>query len=137
MDPAIHNQLLMKVVVGAAWADGHLEPSEIQYLETLLERYGFDRDPVLRTMLEKPVSLDETEHWMIEFLAGASEADRMKLLGAIGNLLIADDNVSPEEHQLLDDYHTFMANIPAQSEVTPNLVSAVSQFFKKVAKGVG
>ncbi len=128
------NHLLLKIVAGSAWADGHLEPAELNYLHMLLQRYGLAEDPELRTLLDHPISLDDTEHWMIEFLAKASEDERMRLLGAIGNLLIADDTISPEERQLLDDYHTLMVNIPVQADSAPKLVSAVGKFFKKVAQ---
>jgi len=81
--------------------------------------------------------MEQTERWMADYLAQASETERMQLLGAIGNLMIADNTVSPEEHTLLDDYYTLMAGIPARPEAAPNLVKGVGQFFRRVAKAVG
>ncbi|MEN9201760.1 MAG: hypothetical protein Q6K80_00140 [Thermostichus sp. DG_1_6_bins_120] len=136
MNPTTQHQLMLKIVAGSAWADGHLEPQELAYLGSLLRRYELEHDPELQELLRQPVSIQQTELWMADYLAQATEAERMQLLGAIGNLLIADDNVSPEEHSLLDDYHSLMAGIPAQPESAPNLVKRVGQFFRRVAKAV-
>lgn len=136
MDQANQHQLLLKIVAGSAWVDGHLEVEEVKYLEHLLERYDLANDSELRPLLEGPIPLQQTEAWMVDYLRDATEDERMQLLGAIGNLLIADDQVSPEEHELLDDYHTLMSSIPARIDAAPKLVSAVGQFFKKVVKAV-
>lgn len=136
MDQANQHQLLLKIVAGSAWVDGHLEPEEIEYLERLLERYDLASDRELKPLLQQPISVQQTESWMVEYLRDATENERMQLLGAIGNLLIADDQVSPEEHELLDDYHSLMSSIPPRIESAPKLVSAVGQFFKQVVRSV-
>lgn len=136
MDQTQQHQLLLRIVAGSAWVDGHLEAEEVKYLERLLERYDLAGDGELQPLLREPISVQQTESWMVEYLRDATEDERMQLLGAIGNLLIADDQVSPEEHELLDDYHTLMSNIPARIDAAPRLVSAVGQFFKRVVRAV-
>jgi len=137
MNPTTQHQLMLKIVAGSAWADGHLEPQELAYLGSLLRRYGLEHDTELRELIQEPIPMEQTERWMADYLAQASETERMQLLGAIGNLMIADDTVSPEEHTLLDDYYTLMAGIPARPESAPNLVKGVGQFFRRMAKAVG
>lgn len=127
-----HLALLLKIVIGSAWADGHLEPAELDYLHRLLQRYDLEQDPQLKALLNRPVSPDQVEQWMVEYLQGATEEQRMRLLGAIGNLLIADDTVSAEEHQLLDDFHTLMAAIPTQPDLLPKVVKSLGQLFKQI-----
>lgn len=136
MDQANQNRLLLKIVAGSAWVDGQLDTEEIQYLERLLERYDLAHDAELKPLLQQPIPVQQTETWMVEYLRDATEDERMQLLGAIGNLLIADDQVSPEEHELLDDYHALMSNIPPRVDAAPKLVSAVGQFFKRVMQSV-
>lgn len=136
MNPTTQHQLMLKIVAGSAWADGHLEPQEVAYLGSLLRRYNLEHDPELRELLQKAIPVEQTELWMAEYLMQATETERMQLLGAIGNLLIADNNVSPEEHNLLDEYHALMAGIPAQPESAPSLVKSIGQFFRRMAKAV-
>lgn len=132
MDPIDQRQLLLKIVIGSAWIDGRLDPSELEYMEMLLRRYALAQDPGIQQLLQKPISPEQTELWMVEFLNQANEEERLQLLGAVGNLLIADDNVSPEEHDLLDDYHTLMANIPPQVDSAAKLVETIGQFVRKM-----
>lgn len=136
MDSQYQHQLMLKIIIGAAWVDGHLEGTEVQYLQTLLERYQLTHAPDIMALLEKPVPLRQTERWMVEYLADNTEIERQKLLAAIGKLVIVDDNVMPQEHNLLDDYYTLMAEIPARSEETPTLVASVGKFVRQAIRSL-
>lgn len=102
----------------------------------MLARYQLSHAPDLLALLEEPVSLGQTERWMVEYLADTTETERQRLLAAIGKLVIADDTVLPQEHTLLDDYYTLMAEIPAHPEETPTVVGTVGKFVRKVARTV-
>ena len=131
MDSQYQQQLMLKIIIGAAWVDGHLEQAEIEYLQTLLKHYQLTHDPELMALLEKSVPLQQTEIWIVEYLADTTETERQRLLAAIGKLLIIDDTVLPVEHDLLDDYYALMAEIPAQPEETPTLVATVGKFVRQ------
>ena len=128
------HQLMLKIIIGSAWADGHLEPTEEQYLQTLLKRYQLTDVPELKTLLDKPVALAQTERWMVQYLADANETQRQSLLAAIGKMVIADDTVTQQEHRFLDDYYLLMAKVPPIPEQTPKLVKTVGQFVRQVVK---
>ena len=136
MEPQNQHKLMLKIIIGSAWVDGHLGPAEVQYLQTLLDRYQLTHAPDLLALLEEPVSLSQTEFWMVEYLADTNEIERQRLLGAIGKLVIADDTVLPQEHALLDDYYALIAKIPARPEKTPTLVETVGKFVRKAARTV-
>lgn len=125
------DQLMLKIVVGSGWADGQLDPPELNYLHSLIRRYGLEQDVELQALLQDPIPKEQTEGWMLEYLSQADTEHRMHLLTALGNLLIADDRISEEEHALLDEYHILMANIPPRREVTPTFVSTLSGFLHK------
>ena len=136
MDMQSQHKLMLKIVIGSAWVDDRLEPTEVQYLQTLLKRYQLTHAPELLALLEEPVPLEQTELWMVEYLADTTETERQRLLATIGKLVIADDTVLPQEHTLLDDYYMLMAKIPAHPEKTPTLVETVGGFVRKVARTV-
>lgn len=138
MDPQYQHKLVLKIIIGSAWVDGHLEPTEVQYLQTLLERYQLAHNSELLALLEASVPLQQTELWMAEYLADTTETERLKLLAAIGKLVIADDTVLPPEHTLLDDYYKLMAEIPARPEETPTPtpIEAVGKFVRQVVRTV-
>ncbi len=135
MDPQRQHILMLKIIIGSAWVDGRLDPVELQYLQTLLARYQLTHAPELLALLEEPVSLRQTESWMVEYLADTTATERQRLLAAVGKLVIADDTVLPQEHTLLDDYYMLMAEIPARPEET-TLVETVGKFVRKVAQTV-
>lgn len=136
MAPQNQHKLMLKIIIGSAWVDGHLEPAEVQYLQTLLDRYQLTHASDVLALLEEPVSLSQTEFWMVEYLADTNEIERQRLLGAIGKLVISDDAVLPQEYTLLDDYYALMAEIPARPEETPTLVETVGKFVRKAARTV-
>jgi len=107
---------LMEIVMGAAWADGQLEPGEAAYLNKLLERYGLEGNERLQGLTTEPVSLETTMAWMLAYLRETNEADRHRAVVALANLFIADDEVVDIEHDILDEFHRLMARIPPQPD---------------------
>jgi uncharacterized tellurite resistance protein B-like protein len=137
-----HQRLMLKILIGSAWADRHLEPPEVAYLSKVLTRFHGEEDVELQALLKAPVALEQTENWLVAYLQNSPESERLKLLAAIGNLLMADNVVSGIEHDLLDEFHELMALIPAPpeplheheqvAEVVPSLAKKVGQFCRRV-----
>ena len=120
MEKAEKHKLILKILIGAAWADRHLEPEEVKFLEQILERYDLKGDRELISLLKLPVGIQTTETWVAEYFRITTQDERMQLLANIGKVLIADDHVSDIEHDFLDDYHELMAYIPAQPGSSPS-----------------
>jgi hypothetical protein len=143
MDSAQHQHLMLKILIGSAWVDQHLEPEEVAYLNKVLLRVHLEHNAELQGLLSTPVEPTQTEQWLVSYLRDSPDAERLKLLAAIGNLLIADDEVSDVEHDLLDEFHTLMASIPSPpeplpdlGEVAPKILQQVGQFFRRVMSAV-
>ncbi len=132
MDTKEQQKLLLKILIGAAWVDRNLEPQEIDYLQQLLQQYNLHSDSELQQLLEQPVPIAQTEFWIIDYLEESTNTERMQLLSAIASLLMADENVSEIEHDLLDEYYDLMARIPPHPEATPNLVQTLGGFVKRL-----
>lgn len=136
MDVESQNQQILQIAIGSAWADRRLEPGEIEYLQLLLQRYQLSHNSQMQAMLQTPVPLEQTERWIVEYLSDTTETERLKLLAAIGNVLIADNNVSDTDHDLLDEYHSLMASIPPHPEGSPTVVQTLGKFAHKVIRSV-
>lgn len=121
--PHPHLRQMIAIIIGAAWADGRLQPPELSYLQKLLAQYHLQDDAELQALLAAPVPLKMTEELIATYLPDSTATERQKLLVDIGTLLIADDVVSPQEHQLLDDYYALMAEIPPLPEPGPTLAT--------------
>ncbi|MCU0566975.1 MAG: TerB family tellurite resistance protein [Oculatellaceae cyanobacterium Prado106] len=129
-------KLLLQIVIGSAWVDGQLDDRETQYLTNLLQHHGQASDRDLQEIIGQPVPIQQTERWMAEYLLGTNETERQRALSAIAKLIIVDDQVTDQEHQLLDDYYDLMATIPALPDLSP-VVKSVGQFVKQAAKAIG
>lgn len=114
-----HQRHLLQIVIGAAWADRHLEPAEVGYLQQLAARYGLAEDAELQELLTTPVPVPQTEHWLVAYLQETSPSERQRALVAIANLFMADDEVAEIEHALLDEFHRLSERIPAKPEPHP------------------
>jgi len=90
MDPQHQHKLILKIIIGSAWVDGHLGPAEVQYLQTL-RSYQLTHAPDLLA-LEEPVPFPKPNFGWWN-LADTTETERQRLLAAIGKLVIADDTV--------------------------------------------
>jgi len=127
-------ELMLKIIIGAAWADQQLVPQEITALQGWLERFQLHHNREFLALLQEPIPLHQTEMWLLQYLQGATYEERLRLLGAIGNLIIADRTVTDAEHKLLDDYHALMAAIPPAPD--PVLPETVTSFVKQIGKVV-
>lgn len=126
-----YQRLTLQILIGSAWVDHTLSEPEVTYLKKVLDRYHLTQDTELQTLLKEPVTPQQTERWIVEFLRQTNQEERLKLLAAIGNLLIADDVVSEIEHDLLDEYHDLMAKIPDDPNHITNLVRNIGSYVNK------
>lgn len=123
-------------MIGAAWSDRRLEPTEIEHFQQLLQRFHLHLNPELQTLLEQPVPLKQTELWLVEYLKDSTDTERQRLLSEIASMLIADDRVSDIEHDLLDEYYELMARIPPHPESTTTLAPTLGRFIKRLLRSV-
>ncbi|MDJ0717289.1 MAG: TerB family tellurite resistance protein [Prochloraceae cyanobacterium] len=125
-------KLLVKIVIGAAWVDRHLEAEEIEYFQQLLEQYHLHIDDELQQLLKFTVPLKQTELWIVRYLKNSTNTERDALLKAIVNMLMADLCVSEIERELLDEYSEYMLAIPPHTEVKPTKIETVIRFIQKL-----
>ena len=135
MDQIEKQKLMTQILIGSAWIDHTLAPSEKQYLETILDRYDLGQDQEIQQLLSEPTPAKTTEKWLVQYLRHATNDERMQLLAKIGNVLIADDTVSDVEHDLLDDYHDLMARISPQTDGDSDI--SVTEEIGKAAQKIG
>lgn len=109
---------LAKVVIAAAWADGHLAPEEVNSLKNMLAELGQTTGSGEITLamqdwaeldiyLYSPVAADERRR-LVEELAAAlrSPRDRALAVEALNSLLSADRVTTDEERRVADEIRT-------------------------------
>ncbi|MDX2273774.1 MAG: hypothetical protein NW237_17735 [Cyanobacteriota bacterium] len=102
----------LKVVLGAAWADGRLQPEEIPSLREVIMDLGLQDHPEIRQWIQTPVSPSDYRRSFQEYLnCHPTVAEREYLLKVVTRLIYADDEVSVEEAYILDGLRTMVEQV--------------------------
>ncbi len=95
---------LIKILIGAAWLDGRIQPEERQYLRQLAQDKGVAGDPEIKPWLYElvPVQPQQCYKWVKEYLGDRpSYEECQNLIQAISGLIYSDGEVATEEARLL------------------------------------
>ena len=95
---------LLKILFGAAWIDGTIQPEEREYLHQMAQDNHLADDPEIKSLLSesKPIKPQECYQWLEDYLGeNHSEEDYQALLAAISALVYSDSEIDPEEAKLL------------------------------------
>jgi uncharacterized tellurite resistance protein B-like protein len=95
---------LVKILIGAAWIDGKIQPEEREYLQKVAKEAGIADAPEIQPLLYelRAVSAEECYGWVQEYLGDRpSSDDYQRLIEAISALIYSDGDVATEEAKLL------------------------------------
>lgn len=122
---------LVKILIGAAWIDGVIQPEERQYLREIAQAKGVATDPEIKPWLYElvPVQPKECYSWVQEYLGDRpSIEDCVSLIEAISGLIYSDGDVAIEEARLL----TKLQEITKTSESTQSAHTALLKQIQKL-----
>ncbi len=95
---------LLKILIGAAWIDGIIQPEEREYLRKMAIEQGIADDPEIKSLLSeiKPIKSQQCYQWLQDYLGDEpNETDYQQLMNAISALIYSDGEVDSEEAKLL------------------------------------
>lgn len=124
-------QKLLKILIGAAWIDGVIEPEERQYLHRVATELNLADDPEIKVLLSeiKQVTASECYQWIDEYTTNNSNIqDYQNLLEKISGLIYSDGYVDIRETQLIEKLQ--LCN-PSQKSCK-NILELVMQKIQKM-----
>lgn len=95
---------LVKILIGAAWIDGKIQPEEREYLHRVAKEKGVADDPEIKPLLYEFRSVEPKEcyRWVEEYLGDRPTSQQCQdLIEAISALIYSDGEVANEEAKLL------------------------------------
>ena len=95
-----HTKTLVKILIGAAWLDGRIQPEERKYLHQVAQAKNLADDPEIRPLLNELRTVQPTEcyEWIQAYLGDRpSETAYQNLIEAISGLIYSDGDVAVEE----------------------------------------
>jgi hypothetical protein len=127
-------KILFKILVGAAWIDGKVQPEEREYLYRLAKEKGVDNDPEIYPWLYefRTVSPTQCYEWVQEYLGDRPSSEKCQnLIEAISALIYSDSDVTSEEAQLITSIQQLdPANNPPQS-MQSAVLGTVQKLYKR------
>lgn len=124
---------LLKILIGAAWLDGIIQPEERQYLRHLAQEQGLEEDPELKPYLYELVQVkpEQCNRWIEEYLGSRPSSERCSdLLEAISGLIYSDGTVEIEEAKLLNRLQTLEATCEVEQLSPSAILSSIQTLYR-------
>lgn len=128
---------LVKILIGAAWLDGKIQPEERQYLQQVAQEKGVATDPELQPLLNgfRAVQPTECYEWVRQYLGDRPSTEaRQNLIEAISGLIYSDSDVAIEEAKLLTKLQSLN---PANGSPQPGHNAVLKEIQKLYRRWVG
>jgi len=121
---------LVKILIGAAWLDGKIQPEERKYLNQVALEKGVAADPEIQPLLNDSKAVQPTEFydWVKQYLGDRPTIeDCHKLIEAISGLIYSDGDVATEEAKLLTQLESLS---PGNGSAQPGYSAVLKQVQK-------
>ena len=125
-----NSKQLLKILVGAAWLDGAVQPEEQKYLRRVATEQGVADDPEVQALLDSQKRVPPTEcySWLKDYLGSQPQPeDYQRLLDSISALVYSDGDIDAEEAKLL-------TQLQSQAVASDTPQSAFNKLLKGIKK---
>ena len=129
------NQKLFKILIGAAWIDGVIQPEERIYLRRIAREFQLTEDPEIITLLSELKTVQPTECylWLEEYVEqypGVKYYD--ELLEKVGGIIYSDDYVDIRETQLLEKLQRYDPRNRTYKIIPEWALRRIRRFYQKI-----
>lgn len=129
-----HDKQLLKILIGAAWLDGKVQPEEQQRLQRIAEQKGLLNDNDLHPWLNglRSVSTEECSRWIEEYLGKHPAPEQVQeLLEEISGLIYSDGDVDSAEAQFLTQLQQKDATVFPSPKIHDTITDAVQKLYRR------
>lgn len=125
---------LMKILIGAAWLDGRIQPEERQYLHKVAQDKNLADDPDIRPLLNELRTVQPTEFydWVKDYLGERPSAeDCQNLIEAISGLIYSDGEIAIEEARLLNKLQSLNSENASTQSGHSALIKTIQKLYRR------
>lgn len=125
---------LIKILIGAAWIDGKIQPEERQYLRHIAQAQGLANDSDIKPWLYELVSVQPKDcyNWVNEYLGDRPSAeDCDNLIETISGLIYSDGDVAMEEARLVTKLQDWTRGNESVEPVHTALLKQIQQLYRR------
>lgn len=125
---------ILKILIGAAWIDGVIQPEERIYLRRVAQDFQLADDPEIKPLLSelRPIQAVECYQWLEEYFGeNRSQEDYLQLLEKISGLVYSDGYVDVREAKLIEAIQSCDPNNPeCHNSILDKLLSKIQKIYK-------
>lgn len=128
---------LVKILIGAAWLDGQIQPEERKHLQQVATEKGVAADPEIKSLINgfRAVQPTECYEWVKQYLGDRPTMEaHQNLIEAISGLIYSDSDVAIEEAKLLTKLQSLN---PANGTPQPGHSAVLKEIQKLYRSWVG
>lgn len=134
MDNSLRVKQLMKIVIGAAWIDGRIQPEERQYLHRIAQEKGLENDPEIQPLLHELVAVqpDQFYEWVEAYLGDETSPEGyQQLIEELSGLIYSDGEVATEEAKLLTRLQMLDPNHEANKGTRNAVLTTIQKLYRR------
>jgi uncharacterized membrane protein YebE (DUF533 family) len=127
-------QKLLKILIGAAWIDGVIEPEERKYLQRIAKELNLAKDPEIGVLLSeiKRVTPQECYQWIEEYTSNNPNInDYHDLLEKISALIYSDGYVDVRETKLIERLQLCNPSKQSCTNVLERVLKKIQKIYQK------
>ena len=129
-----HTKTLVKILIGAAWLDGKIQPEERKYLQQVARAKNLADDPEIRPLLNDLRTVQPTEcyEWIQAYLGDRpSETAYQSLIEAISGLIYSDGDVAVEEAKLLNRIESAHSEETEHHSIHNSAIQTIQKLYRR------
>lgn len=124
---------ILKILIGAAWIDGVIQPEERKYLRRVAQDFNLADDPEIQPLLSelKPIQPVECYQWLEDYLGeNHSGEDYLELLEKISGLIYSDGYVDIRETKLIEKMQNLDPNQESNKSIFDKLLRKIQKLYR-------
>ena len=128
---------ILKILIGAAWIDGVVQPEERQYLRRIAKDYQLEEDPEIKPLLSelKAVTPEECYQWLQDYLGdNPTQENYQELLEKTSGLIYSDGDVDIREVKLIEKLQLLDPANEPKSTVFDRLLRKIQKFYQQAVE---
>jgi uncharacterized tellurite resistance protein B-like protein len=133
IDKNTNAKQLLKILVGAAWIDGVIQPEERKYLHKMASDRNLAEDAEIRSLLSeiKPVQPAQCYQWLQDYLGkNPSQEDYQGLLEAISALIYSDGDIQMQEANLLGKIQLLDPAVESRQSTFDKMLKHIQRLYR-------
>lgn len=125
---------ILKILIGAAWIDGVIQPEERSYLRRMAIDFKLADDPEIKPLLSelRPIQATECYQWLEEYFGNnPSKEDYQQLLEVISGLVYSDGYVDIREAKLIETIQSCDPNNPeCRNSILDKVLRKIQKLYR-------